>query len=154
MYSMMRPLIWLALAAIGTGVAACSSGYNNSTNPPPPSGTCLSIAGITGTLVFPAQNATAVPDTVGQVVIGSTATLPAGWNVQLFTTFGFLVASGGGVQPAPNPLPTPNTPPTFPNPVFQTSTMPTLPAATTLQVGVNNLNSSCTPTIVGVFTTQ
>jgi len=58
------------------------------------------------------------------------------------------------MQAAPNPLPTPNTVPPFANPVYQTSTMPVLPAATTLQVGVNNLTSNCVPTVVGVFTTQ
>jgi hypothetical protein len=149
---MTRSLLWLALAATATGIAACSS-TSNSTNPPPLV-SCLMQVGATSALVFPAQNASAVPDNVGQVIIGTTTTLPSGWNVQLFTTGGLLVASGNRVQPAPSPLPTPNTVPPFANPIYQTSAMPSLPAATTLQVGVNNLNSNCLPSVVGVFTTQ
>ena len=149
---MKRKFLMFAFAMIGIGAAACSSSTTGGT--PTPAASCLGQVGATSALVFPAQNATGVPDNVGQVIIGTTTTLPSGWNVELFTTAGFLVAIGGGVTPAPNPLPTPNTIPPFANPVYQSSAMPVLPAATTLQVGVNNLNSSCVPTIVGVFTTQ
>jgi len=149
----MRKFAWFFLSVIAIGTPACSSSTTTG-GTPTPSVSCLSQVGATSALVFPAQNATNVPDNLGQVIIGTTTTLPSSWNVQLFTTAGFLVASGNTLGPAPSPLPTPNTIPPFPNPNYQQSSLPLLPAATTLQVGVNNLNSSCIPTIVGVFTTQ
>jgi len=149
---MHRKLLWLTLAAVAAAATACSSSSTGGT--PTPATSCLAQVNATSALVYPAQSATNVPDNVGQVIIGTTTTLPSGWNVELFTTGGFLVAIGNGLTPAPNPLPTPHTIPPFSNPVYQSSAMPLLPAATTLQVGVNNLNSNCIPTIVGVFTTQ
>ena len=152
--AMKRSLTWLALAIVATGATACSSSTNGGTPAPPPA--CLAEVGATGALVFPAQNASNVPDNLAQVIIATTTTLPAGWDIELFTTGGFLVAvSAGNLGPAPNPLPTPNTIPPFPNPIYQSGTgFGTLPAATTLQVGINNSGSGCVPTIVGVFTTQ
>ena len=149
---MKRNYLWIVLAAIVIGSAACSS---SSTNPPPTrSSSCLAEVGATSALVFPAQSATGVPDNVGQVIIGTTTTLPAGWQIVLFTINLIPVAASGNLTPAPSPLPTPNTIPPFPNPIFQSGAFGTLPAATTLQVGVNNSGSTCIPTIVGVFTTQ
>ena len=150
---MKRSVLWVVLSLVSLGAAAaCSSSSTGST--PPPATSCLAQVGATGALVYPAQSATGVPDNVGQVIIGTTTTLPSSWNVELFFTSGFLAAIGGSVTPAPNPLPTPNTIPPFANPVYQSSAMPVLPAGTTFQVGVNNTASTCLPTIVGVFTTQ
>ncbi len=148
----MRKFIWLSVAVLAVGAAACSSSTSGGT--PAPSSSCLAEVGATSALVYPANGSTNVPDTLGQVIIATTTTLPAGWDIEL-TSGGFLVAvSAGNLSPAPNPLPTPNTVPPFPNPIYQTGAFGTFPPATSLQVSVNNTGSSCVPTVVGVFTTQ
>ncbi|MBV9149494.1 MAG: hypothetical protein JO024_06500 [Candidatus Eremiobacteraeota bacterium] len=148
---MRRNYIWLVAAVFGIGTAACSSSTTGGT--PTPSSSCLAEVGASSALVFPANSAVGVPDNVGQVIIGTTTTLPAGWQIVL-TGGGFLITSAGSLTPAPNPLPTPNTIPPFPNPIYQSGAFSTLPAATTFQVSVNNTGSTCIPTVVGVFTTQ
>ena len=148
---MRRSYNWLALALFGIGAAACSSSTTGGT--PAPASSCLAEVGATSALVYPANSAVGVPDNVGQVIIGSSTTFPAGWQIVL-NGGGFLITSAGNLTPAPNPLPTPNTIPPFPNPIYQSGAFSPLPAGTAFQVSVNNTGSSCIPTVVGVFTTQ
>ena len=142
-----------AFAAVATVLAACS-GTNSAVAPAP--GPCGTPPGVTqSVLVYPAPGATSVPDAFGQIVVGSTSSIPANWGVTIVNVFG-ASANGNGFTAAPSPLPTPNQTPSFSNPVYQSSSFGTLSvASTTLAVYLNDLNSSCTPSaFIGSFTTQ
>jgi hypothetical protein len=151
MCRMKRFFPWLAVAATAAALGACNS--NSNTVP----GSCGSPSSVTQTvLVYPAPGATAVPDAFGQIVVGSTSALPTGWGLTVVNVLGQGV-NGSAVQTAPTPLPTPNQTPTFANPVYQTSLMPsgTSFAGSSIAVFLNNLNSNCTPSVqIGTFTTQ
>lgn len=153
---MKKIISWLAVAAAAGTITACN-GNNTSPNP----GSCGSPSGVSQTvIVYPAPGATAVPDNFGQIVVGSTSSIPSGWGVTVVDAFGNVV-NGNAFSTAPSPLPSPNASPTFSNPVYQTSTMQSgyqsviNTAGTTLSVFLNNLNSGCTPSVsLGTFTTQ
>ena len=148
---MKRILPWLALASVGAGLAACNG---NTASAP---GSCGTPPGVSqSVLVYPAPGATAVPDGLTQVVVGSTSAIPSGWGVLLIAP-----ATGLGVQSAPfgvapTPLPTPNQTPTFANPVYQSATFSALNiSGSAITVYFNNLNSNCIPSaLIGSFSTQ
>lgn len=143
----------LALAA-AMGLSACGGG--GSTNPPAPGPTCSPPSGTQTALVYPAPNATGVPDQLGQVVIGASPALPSSWNVVLVraSTGGSL--GGGNFTAAPQPLPTPNATPPFANPVYQSSSFGnSVFGGLVLQVFLNDTASNCTPVgPIATFTTQ
>jgi len=115
---MMSQRLGFVFAAIAVVLAACSG--SNSAPPPPPS-PCGTPAGVTQTvLVYPAPGATSVTDAFGQVIVGSTSSIPANWDVTIVNAVG-ASANGNGFVPAPTPLPTPNQTPSFSNPVYQSS---------------------------------
>ena len=153
MRSMSKLLPGLALAGAAAALAACNSG---SAAPAPP-GPCGSPAGVSQTvLVYPAPGATAVPDSIPLVIVGSTSAIPAGWSVAAVTNTG-QGAIGTQFTVAPTPLPSPNQTPSFANPVYQSSSVNASPpfAGTVVTVYLNNLNSSCVPSVpLGTFTTQ
>src|SRR6266404_6189948 len=110
-------------AAIATVLAACSG--SNSAVAPAPS-PCGTPPGVTqSVLVYPALGATSVPDAFGQIVVGSTSSIPANWGVTIVNAFG-ASANGNAFTTAPSPLPTPNQTPSFSNPVYQSSSFGTL----------------------------
>ena len=142
-----------SFAAIATVLAACS-GTNSGVAPAP--SPCGTPSGVTqSVLVYPAPGATSVPDAFGQIVVGSTSSIPANWDVTIVNAFNSS-ANGNGFTAAPSPLPSPNQTPSFSNPVYQSSSFGTLSVAgSTLAVYLNNLNSNCTPSaFIGSFTTQ
>lgn len=148
----------LAVAlAVLVSLAACNNGGNS--NPPAPGPTCALPSGTQTVLVYPAPNATAVPDAFGQVILGSTAALPASWQVVLTSALYPNGVSGADVQSASPPFPTPNATPSFANPVYQSSNFSgagSTFAGQVVSVYLNDTSSAtCTPLgPIGSFTTQ
>jgi hypothetical protein len=148
----MRRFLFGGIGAAALLLAACNTG-GGITNPGP----CGPPAGTSTVLVYPAPGATAVPDNFGVIVLGSTTTLPGSYQayvVNTTTNNGVLFNTLGT---APNPLPTPNATPSFANPIYQSSGNPgvTFVAGSTINVYLNNTNSSCNPqTSLGSFTVQ
>jgi hypothetical protein len=129
---------------------------NRNTNPPAPGPTCSPPAGTQSALVYPAPGATAVPDNVGQIIIGSTAALPSSWNVVVTTAIHPTGVGGGTFQTATPPFPTPNATPSFSNPQYQSSSFAgaTFPGEV-VTVFLNDTSTNCTPAgPLGSFTTQ
>jgi hypothetical protein len=149
----MRRLLFGALGAGALLLAACNTGGGSVTNPGP----CGPPVGSSVVLVYPAPGATAVPDNFGLVVLGSTTTLPTSYQAYVYNTTtnnGFLF---NAVSIPPNPLPTPNATPSFANPIYQASGNPgtTFVAGSTINVYLNNANSTCVPqNSLGSFTVQ
>lgn len=150
----MNRIVIFALFACAVSLAACGGGSNNT--PPAPGPTCSPPSGTQFALVYPAPNATAVPDAFGQIIIGTSPALPSSWNVVVATAISPNGVGGGTVQTAATPLPTPNATPSFANPVYQSSSFSggTFPGEV-VSVFLNNTSSNCTPLgPVGSFTTQ
>jgi hypothetical protein len=148
-----KQFIILALAAVAVSLAACN--YGNSTNPPAPGPTCVPPSGTTSALVYPAPGSTAIPDSFGQIIIGSTAALPASWNVVVTTAISPSGVPGGNVASVTPPFPTPNATPSFPSPVYQSSSFSgdTFPGEV-VSVFLNDTSTNCTPAgPIGSFTT-
>lgn len=144
-------LAWIAVAGAACALAACNSGNSNST--PGPCGTPPGVAQTV--LVYPAPGATGVPDSIGNIIVGSTSAIPNTWGL---TVINALAQGGNGAAfiSAPTPFPTPNQTPGFANPVYQSSSVAGLvTAGSTIAVFFNNLGSNCLPsTQIGTFTTQ
>lgn len=132
----------LGLLALACAAAACNSG--NSSNTPAPACT-VPVAQYA--LVYPAPNATAVPDQIQQIIIGSTSALPNSWDAVL-TYPGALPNYGSAVATVQPPFPSPTATPSFANPVYQSSAFTNLviPSGATVSVFLNDLNSGCAPT--------
>src|SRR6202042_1900409 len=103
---------------------------------------CNPPNGVQSVLVYPAPNSTGVPDNFSVVVLGSTATLPSGFQAFIVNESTQNSGTFNFVGPAPSPLPTPNLLPTFANPVFQSSGNPgvSFVAGSTISVFLNNAN--------------
>jgi hypothetical protein len=152
---MMKRFLFSSVAAAAASIALLA-GCNSNNNPPAPGPTCSPPNGTQSQLVYPAPNATAVPDAFGQIIIGSTAALPNSWNVVAVTALSPSGVGGGRVQNATPPFPTPNATPSFANPVYQSSSFSggTFPGEV-VTVYLNNTSSNCTPLgPLGSFTTQ
>jgi hypothetical protein len=142
----------IALAATGS-FAACNS--NNNPTPPAPGPTCSPPAGTQVALVYPAPGSTAIPDNLGQIIIGSTAALPSSWNA--VTVSPNATVGWGTFTSVSPPFPTPNATPSFANPVYQSSAINgTFASNETVSVYINDTASAnCTPFgPLGSFTTQ
>lgn len=150
---MKHGLIILAFLAAAVSLGACGGG-NNPT--PAPGPTCSPPSATLTALVYPAPGSTAIPDQVGQVIIGASPALPASWNVVLATVISPGGVPGGRVSTVAPPLPAPNATPGFANPVYQSSGFGSLTfPGEVVQVFLNNTGSSCTPLgPIGSFTTQ
>lgn len=152
MPSMNRIVLWLGIAAAAAAITAC-----NGNGTPSTPASCGSPPGVSQTvLVYPAPNSTAVPDAVGSIVVGSTASIPSSWNIVVTTALTPQGAGGGAFRGAAPPFPTPNATPSFANPVYQSSSFAgaTFPGEV-VTAFLNNLNSNCNPNIqIGSFTTQ
>jgi hypothetical protein len=120
-------------------LADCGGGNSLSTR-----GQCAPPSGTLTTLVYPAPGATGIPDNFGLVVLGSTAALPSSYQVHVVNSTGQDALLFENVSAAPNPLPTPNAPPTFANPVYQASLNPgqTFVAGTVVSIYLNNESGS------------
>lgn len=150
----MKPL--LLCIAFTAGLAALAACNGNSSNPPAPGPTCSPPPGTQTALVYPAPGSTAIPDQFAQVIIGASPALPSSWNVVLQTAISPGGVGGGRFTTFTGTLPTPNTPPSFANPVFQSSSFgnATFPGEV-VNVFLNNTGTNCTPMgPIGSFTTQ
>lgn len=139
------------LAAAVLVLAGCNG--NASSNPGP----CTPPNGIGTVLVYPAPGATGIPDNFGLVVLGSTAALPASYQVYVVNNSTQNAVAFNTLGSPPNPLPTPNAVPTFSGPVYQSSGNPgaTFVAGSSITVYLNNVNSGCVPTLsLGTFRVQ
>ncbi len=147
----------LAICVFGLSLAACSSGQGSN----PSSVPCSVPAGTQVQLLYPIPSATAVPDSPQQIVIGASSALPvngnSAWDVVLDsntqTVFGNAFATISASQ-----VPQPSATPSFPNAVYQSSTLPgPLSAMTAYTVYLNDSNSFCVPAPMpggNTFTTQ
>ncbi len=138
-----------AIVALAAIVAGCSS----STNPSP--GPCGGVSGPV-TLVYPAPNSTGIPANLQGVVFGVQVPLTSLYQAVIVPNGGSTQFIFNTVQAAPSPLPSPYATPSFANPTYQISPFlgQTLPAASLVNVYLNDLNSGCTPSYKGSFTTQ
>lgn len=148
-----RLYLCLAAGAAALALAACNNG-NATPAVPTPGPTCQPPAGTQTALVYPAPDATAVPDNFGRIIIGASPALPSSWDVVVSTVL--AVTPGQTFQPAPSPLPTPNATPSFANPVYQSSSFGGLSfRGEVVKVYLNNTGTNCTPLgPIGQFTTQ
>jgi hypothetical protein len=107
-------------------------------------------------LVYPANGATGIPDNIAGVIFGSTNGLSGSYQAYLLPAGSSTFFQFDLVAPAPSPLPTPDTLPSFANPIYQESASAgqILPAATQITVYLNDSNSNCNATASGSFTTQ
>lgn len=150
----MRRFYWLAVVLI----AALPGCLGRSISPPaqPTPGPTCNPGNVQSALVYPAPNATAIPDVFGQVIIGSTAALPAAWNVVLVDANSPFGVGGGTFTTPATPFPQPTATPAFANPVYQSSSFAggNFPGEV-VHVYLNNTGTNCTPLgPIGQFTTQ
>jgi hypothetical protein len=142
----------LSTAVFGLCVSLLISACNTSSSPQPvcgaPKGTVV--------VAYPAPSATAIPDNFIGIVFASTNGLSSSYQA-------IVVPNGSSygvpllpVAPYTPPLPTPNLTPTFPNPIYQASGANgyILPAASVINVYLNDLNSNCAPRYFSSFTSQ
>ena len=145
---------WSALLLLAA-LPGCLGGTNKVPALPTPGPTC-NPGGIQSALVYPAPNATAIPDVFGQVIIGSTAALPSTWNVVLVDVNSPGGVGGGTFTTPATPFPQPTATPAFANPVYQSSSFAggNFPGEV-VHVFLNNTATNCTPAgPIGQFTTQ
>jgi hypothetical protein len=128
-----------AAAASALWIAGCGGNSSVST-----SGSCALPSGTQTALVYPAPGATGIPDNFGLVVLGSTAPLPPTYSVHVVNSTRQNALLFSNVRAAPNPLPVPNAPSPFNNPVYQASVNPgqTFVSGTTVSVYLNNESGS------------
>lgn len=138
-------IAWLTAALIAsTAVVACGDSQNN-VGQYELHGTCVPPSNVQLSLVYPAPNATAVPNNFNQIVLGSSA------SGGLATSYGVYILSAGlswtfyGLN-ASTGVPLPNATPIFPNPVYQYIGNPgvTFPNGT-LQVFLVDTTMDCSP---------
>ncbi|MBV8245842.1 MAG: hypothetical protein JOZ38_07975 [Candidatus Eremiobacteraeota bacterium] len=148
-----RSLGLLALAGIAAFTACSGSSTNNSTTTP------ACNPGTNVAMIYPIPGATGVPDALGYVVLdvsGSTG-LGTNWNLFLAPTNSSTVVSTSGLSvTAPSPAPTPSSAPGYSPGTVEFAATSALAPATTYQVFINDLSSTCTATPVqnATFTTQ
>jgi hypothetical protein len=104
-------------------------------------------------LVYPAPNATSVPDTFNQVVIGTSSAFgdEQSWNIYLQPNG----VTGGTLQSVYPPFPTPYAIPAFDNPTYYSSSFVGQTfASETVTVYLENPSTYCAPMTLGNFKTQ
>jgi hypothetical protein len=138
----------LTAAAAAALLSACNGNYYSSPGPPcgAPQGTVI--------VAYPAPSSTGIPDNFPGVIFASTHAL--------FSSYQAIVVPNGSSVGTPlfpvamftPPLPTPNQTPSFANPIYQMSAANgyILPAASSISVYLNDLNSNCTPRFMSMFT--
>ena len=145
--SNVRGRIFLALCA-----AALVSACNGNSSPAPvcgaPQGTVV--------VAYPAPGATAVPDNFLGVIFASSKGLGSSYQALLVPNGSSSFVSLLTVAMFTPPLPVPNQTPSFPNPIYQASAANgyVLPAATAINVYLNDLGSNCAPRFMSTFTSQ
>lgn len=146
----------LSAAAAIVSLAACNSSSTPSPGPTP-GPTCTLPPGVATVMVYPAPSATAVNNTSGTVVIGSTTALdPAAWQLVITDAVWPGGLASGTLTTVSPPFPTPNATPSFPNPQYQQGAFGAPFAANqVVTVYVNNFKAAnnCTPLKIGTFGT-
>lgn len=152
----------LSIAVVATTVlAGCNGGYNLG-GPMQVNGPCRPPVSIV--LVSPQDNATGVPDNTQAIYIAvsSSETFSAGNSFDLYVngppSYGFQY-TGNFAQVSYSSIPTPNTVPTYANPVYyKTQLSSTLFAGSSFSVYWNDGGTTCTTggsvSFIGSFTTQ
>ncbi len=145
-----------AFVVCASALAACGGG--TTVNQPTPGPTCNPSPATAYQLVYPAPGATAVPITTQQMVVALNAQLPNyTWDLTLTYSAGTAYTANTLAPIAASQLPPGSATTTIPNPVYeQVQLIAQLPSAVTLQVGLNNLSTNCTPLKIpgATFTTQ
>lgn len=149
----------LGLIVVAVALAACGPYYSHGV--PPGFGTdCIPPTG--AVLVYPAPNATNVPDNTNAIYIALPSPLPnaGAYDVALTgpPSYG-TVLENGFVSVSASAVPTPNATPTYASPQYYESTLrSTLTAASAFAVYWNQANSACntgtSASFLGSFTTQ
>lgn len=147
--------------ALGGGLltlAACGGG--TTVTGPTPGPTC-GPTNVQTQLIYPQPGATAVPDSLSQIVIAVSSPLP----INTFNLALIALNNGGGTaftanplaQIQPSQLPAGSATATIPTPTYEAvNLIATLPSGTQLQTAINQPNSNCTPQNIpsGIFTTR
>jgi len=149
----LRVVLFAGLVALAV-FAACNSGSTNNT----PAAPCT-IPAASSAVVYPAPNATGVPDAFQQIIIAVSSPLPGTWDAVIQYPIAGVTNTvyGNPVVSVSPPFPTPNATPSFANPVYQSSSFPAnlvLPSGVQVNVFLNDLNNGCTPTSVSSFTAR
>jgi hypothetical protein len=136
---------WIVVGIAAVILAGCyGNGYYGGYSPPPQPNPCRVPKNIL--LVYPEANATAVPDNTTTVYIALPTALskPAGFDLAVNGPNGVFL-TGGFSQVNYSSIPTPNSTPSYANPVYYASSLNTaLQAASGYDVYWNNANSNCT----------
>jgi hypothetical protein len=143
------------LAGVAAAALASCGGGGSSPSTSGTPGPCSQPGEVV--MVYPAPGATAIPTLMPGIVFGAPGGALGGTSQALLApSGGTTTATFLPVTAAPSPLPTPNALPTFANPVYQISGSngSLLPSGTALNVYYNDYSTSCTPTLLGTFTTQ
>jgi hypothetical protein len=152
-----RLCILALCTAVGLALPGCNSGSSNSFNNGPP---CALPANAQVALVYPAPGSTGNTTLLGQVIVASTATLPSTFDVVLTYAPSSVYGRGqygGYIAVTTPPFPTPNTIPSFTNPIYYSSafnsTAQQLPPGQVITANYNDIASNCTPTAISSFGT-
>ena len=142
---MLKPLVPAGFALAALILAACNSKSNTVT----PISMCPSFpSSFTVALVYPANGATGVSTTVNTIVVASNTTQGPGnaFSIQVVAASGGIQAISTTTAAVPSPLPTPNTTPSFSNPVYYAYALSTaLGAGQTYNVNAAyNNGTNCT----------
>jgi|SRR5579872_1968690 len=149
----------LIAAAAVVALAACNN-YNQPTTIQTPGPACPVPSGTF--MVFPAPNATAVPDATTSVYFSEPTPLPANNQFQLVvssnTNSALYGAQGSSIPPvsvAASALPANSATPPYANPTYYVVTVPPLIGATSFTVFWNDSFTNCSATApIGSFSTQ
>lgn len=152
---------WIVVGAAAVILAGCyGNGYYNNGYPPGygPPNPCHVPKNVH--LVYPAANATSVPDNVSTIYLSLPTALskPAGFNLVLVPSSSSSIFTGGFSQVSYGSIPTPNSTPSYSNPIYYGSAINTVLApASGYSVYWNNANSNCVQgpsNFLGSFDTQ
>jgi hypothetical protein len=149
---MTRSSLAVSAGAVLAACAALLAGCGNSgTTAAPPLCSTGNVV-----LVYPAPNATAIPDNFPGIVFGASTSFSTTAQALLVQSGSTTPIALGAVGVAPTPLPTPNAIPTFGTPTYAESAANgfILAATTVYSVYYNDYSSSCTPALVGSFTSK
>jgi len=153
---MKRSYSFVSQLAFATGLAALAACSGNPYNYNSANLACGAPSGKVA-LAYPAPGATGIPDNFAGVVFASTNGLTSGYQAVVVPAGSSQGTQLAPVAAAPTPLPSPYATPSFANPIYQESASDgyILPAATQINVYLNDLNSNCQPEkLLGTFTSQ
>ncbi|HEV7179324.1 MAG TPA: hypothetical protein VGN11_05605 [Candidatus Baltobacteraceae bacterium] len=159
MTNLSRTLFAAALGGVALALAACGGGGTTVMGPTP--GPTCGPANIQSQLIYPKPGATAVPDSLSEIVVAVSSPLPANtFNLALTSQNGSNAQTANPLaQIQASQLPAGSAMATIPTPTYEAvNLIVTLPSATKISLALNIPNdpNNCTPqTIPGAsFTTK